>query len=192
MTCAVPLVRYHLFVIPDALELWAAVLEAPGYEVSSWGRVRRGAFDVASWPNAKGYHLVSLEIEGVPRLRYVHRLVLTAFAPLPVSRDTAGDTAPLQVNHDDGDKAHNMLANLAWTTPGGNVAHAWARGLLPRTRVRRPTCGQGHLRDQPYRQRDRHGVLRTYARCRRCRRLAYRRARDARRGLRSLPFPPVH
>jgi HNH endonuclease len=86
--------------------------------VSSCGRVRRGAFEVASWPNAKGYHLVSLELPGRDRpvLRYVHRLVLTAFRGRPA--------AHLQGHHGDGAKGHNTLDNLAWVTPAGNVAFA--------------------------------------------------------------------
>lgn len=96
-------------------ELWAAIAEAPGYDASSWGRIRRGAFEVASWPNHKGYQLVNLEIAGRPALRYVHRLVLTAFRGTDASRRI--------VNHDDGQKGHNELDNLAWSTTSGNVLH---------------------------------------------------------------------
>lgn len=102
-------------------EQWTAIREAPGYEVSSLGRVRRGDFDVATWPNHKGYIMVSLEIAGVPRLRYVHRLVLTAFRgvhPHPKYR---------LVNHENEQKSENRLENLAWTTPWGNVRHARQR-----------------------------------------------------------------
>lgn len=107
------------------MEEWAVIQEAPLYEVSSWGRVRRGDFDVASWPNKKGYHLVSIELpSGRPALRYVHRLVLTAFRGLAPGRAIA--------NHDDLQKGHNTLENLEWTTPAGNTAHyrrARARAL---------------------------------------------------------------
>jgi hypothetical protein len=100
------------------LEQWAAAPEAPVYEVSTWGRVRRGEFEVASWPNKKGYHLVSLELpdRDRPALRYVHRLVLSAFRGAPRPRQ--------QGNHEDGLKGHNELDNLAWSTPAANVAHA--------------------------------------------------------------------
>ena len=96
-------------------ERWAPIAEAPAYDVSTWGRVRRGDVEVASWPNAKGYHLVNLEIAGAPRLRYVHRLVLAAFRGRP--------TPGLQGNHEDRVKGHNALGNLTWTTPAGNTAH---------------------------------------------------------------------
>lgn len=112
------------------MEQWAAIAESPAYEVSSWGRVRRGEFEVASWPNAKGYHLVNLEIDGRPRLRYVHRLVLTAFRGRDVRRPLA--------NHDDGQKGRNVLENLAWTTPSANVLHG------RRVRLERE-YGQGSL-----------------------------------------------
>lgn len=110
---------------------WAPIPGAPGYEVSTDGRVRRGAVGVAPWPNAKGYHLVNLEIAGVPRLRYVHRLVLAAFrgAPRP----------GLQGNHEDGRTGHNALENLTWMTPAANVAHA--------RRMRAAAAGQQSLLD---------------------------------------------
>jgi hypothetical protein len=133
--------------------LWAPVVEAPLYEVSTWGRARRGAFDVAFWSNKKGYHLVSLEIAGVPRLRYVHRLVLAAFA---------GPGYGLQANHDDGVKGHNALDNLAWATPSANVAHAWARGLMRRRR--RLVCRYGRTRSAGRRPRPRRRRRRPSAR----------------------------
>lgn len=98
------------------LEAWAVVREAPAYDVSTWGRVRRGDVDVATWPNHKGYIMVSLERpSGRPALRYVHRLVLEAFRGRAVGR-------PI-VNHDDGRKAHNALDNLTWSTTSTNVLH---------------------------------------------------------------------
>jgi hypothetical protein len=114
-------------------ELWAVVPEAPAYEVSTCGRVRRGAFEVASWPNKKGYHLVSIEIDGEPRLRYVHRLVLAAFR---------GPAAGRLGHHGDGLKGHNVLDNLAWATRSQNVQHAWAAGLIPGRHRRLEKAGQ--------------------------------------------------
>jgi len=162
-------------------EEWRPIDEAPGYAVSSWGRVRRGAEIVEPWENAKGYHCVNLELAPLlgaerPRVlvRYVHRLVLLAFDP---------PRRKLQVNHENGRKAENVRRNLSWTTPAGNLTHAWATGLISRIRRRRDVCRHGHPLDQVYRQRDRHGVLHTWRRCSRC-----RRARDdeRRHGVRSL------
>jgi hypothetical protein len=168
----------------EMLELWAPIAEAAAYEVSTWGRVRRGEFEVASWPNKKGYHCVSLEVPGRtnPVIRYVHRLVLQAF------RHQANQQLPfdLQGNHDDGVKANNALENLSWTTPSGNITHAWATGLMPRTRAKRSCCRFGHPVDQVYSQLDRSGNMRTWKRCGRCRRAAYRRARNRAASVRSL------
>jgi hypothetical protein len=119
------------------LEFWTRVVEAPTSDVSTWGRVRQGDSLIESWPNNKGYHLVSLEIAGRNHLRSVHRLVLMAFV---------GPGPGRLANHDDGRKGNNRLRNLTWTTPSGNMQHAWATGLMPRTRVPRATCRYGHPR----------------------------------------------
>ena len=161
----------------ELLELWAAIAEAPDYEVSTWGRVRWGELEVRTWANKKGYHCVCLEVPGRPRpvLRYVHRLVLEAFV------EPAGGR---QANHGDGRKGHNELENLAWATAAQNVAHAWATGLIPRVRSSRDVCAHGHPR-RPAWQAKRPNV-RYLERCSRCRRAQYRRARAAATGLRSL------
>jgi hypothetical protein len=59
--------------------------------------------------------MVSLEVDGRPVLRYVHRLVVLAFRGLDAGRRL--------VNHGDGVKGHNALGNLAWSTPSSNVLH---------------------------------------------------------------------
>lgn len=159
----------------ELVEQWATVPEAPAYAVSSWGRVRRDDYEVASWPNAKGYALVSLEIDGHPRLRYVHRLVLAAFKGAAAGRIT---------NHDNGRKGDNHLDNLEWTTHAANTAHAWATGLIDRPR--HDHCVFGHPLDQPYAQRDRTGRMRQWRRCGRCRRVRFRQRRAELSGLRSL------
>ena len=163
----------------DGLELWASIGDAPGYEVSTWGRVRCGDEVVESWPNAKGYHLVTLEVGERSLLRYVHRLVLAAFDGPPAGR---------QGNHDDGNKGHNALANLGWTTASENVRHAWSAGLIPRRRRPRLVCRHGHRLDQRYVRVVAGGVMRPAKRCSRCRRAGYwrRQARD--RGLARLPL----
>jgi hypothetical protein len=157
------------------LEFWAPVAEAPTYDVSTWGRVRRGDQLIECWPNKKGYHLVSLEIAGRDHLRYVHRLVLSTFVG-------PGNGRP--ANHDDGRKGNNHLHNLSWTTPSGNMQHAWATGLMPRTRAPRTTCRFGHPRTRMIRATER-GTPRLY--CARCRRAAAWRRWAARTGLVLLP-----
>jgi hypothetical protein len=125
------------------------------------------------WPNKKGYHLVSLEIAGRTHLRYVHRLVLMAFVgPGPLA------------NHDDGRKGNNRLHNLSWTTPSGNMQHAWATGLMPRTRATRATCRFGHPRTPLARATEGRAPR---LQCVRCRRAASWRRWAALAGLTPLP-----
>jgi hypothetical protein len=173
-----PLTEDSIHTPPDLLELefWAPVAEAPLYEVSTWGRVRLGDRLIESWPNKKGYHLVSLTIEGRDHLRYVHRLVLMAFV---------GPRPGRLANHDDGRKGNNRLRNLGWTTPSGNMRHAWALGLIPRTRAPRVTCRYGHPRTPVARPASEGHAPRLH--CARCRRAAYRRRRAVRAGLILLP-----
>jgi hypothetical protein len=160
---------------PCELEFWAPIAEAPAYDVSTWGRVRRDDRLIESWPNKKGYHLVSLEIEGRDQLRYVHRLVLMAFV---------GPGPGRLANHHDGRKGNNGLHNLSWTTPSGNMQHAWATGLMPRTRAARATCRFGHPRTLITRGAD---GRRPRLHCPRCRRAASWRRWAALVGLVPLP-----
>lgn len=162
-------------------ERWAPLAEAPAYEVSTEGRVRRimvddhGTYhDVAAWENARGYLHVNLEAPGRawPIVRAVHRLVLDTFEPLPEGADEE-----LEAHHLDGQKHHNALVNLAWVTHAENVQHAWDAGLQPRRRVTREGCRYGHVRSQVY--VDSAGKRRV--RCARCRRAHYHRAQAVRR-----------
>jgi hypothetical protein len=51
----------------------------------------------------------------------VHRLVAMAYIPNPLGLP--------EINHLDGNKKNNTVANLEWTTGKNNVRHAWATGL---------------------------------------------------------------
>lgn len=113
-------------------EIWRAIPNAEGYEVSDQGRVRsidrtcfqknRWGFEVSVRRKGKilsvsrqpnGYLRVSL---GRDRAEMVHRLVASAFVE--------GDTA-LQVNHKDGVRDNNAPANLEWVTAGENIQHSY-------------------------------------------------------------------
>lgn len=65
----------------------------------------------------------------------VHRLVASAFIPNP-------DGKP-QVNHIDGDKQNNCVANLEWVTSHENHIHAVALGLSKGKRKILPNKGDG-------------------------------------------------
>jgi len=153
------------------VERWAAIPEAPAYEVSSWGRVRRGDFLVATWPNKKGYFQVNLELpDGRPTLRAIAPLILTLFkGPRP--------SASHLCDHVDGIKAHNRVDNLEWVTSPESIRRAWRLGLMPRSRTPRLVCRRGH-------PLVRHG--RRLRRCLVCRRAIKRLTREIQTGQVSL------
>lgn len=64
-----------------------------------------------------GYGRVELFLNGVKRRFSVHRLVAMAFVPNP-------DGKP-EVNHLNGDKLDNRVANLEWTTHGENLKYSF-------------------------------------------------------------------
>lgn len=108
------------------------------YEVSSIGRMKAKARKVlyidgrnrafperllSSKPNKKiGYHMISLYKDNTAHNRYVHRLVAGAFIPNPENKR--------DVNHLDGVRTNNNIANLQWTTHRENMQHAHAAGLV--------------------------------------------------------------
>lgn len=117
----------------DPAERWRWV---PGYEglylVSDMGRVMSVPRKVVHGPNTgrvlkqtycgSGYLRVSLCSKGASKAFSVHRLVAEAFIPNP-------DEKP-QVNHKDGNKSNNVLANLEWVTASENTIHSYR--YLPR------------------------------------------------------------
>ncbi len=91
------------------------------YEVSDAGRVRRGGHVLIPLRNSAGYRAVQLWRDGRPTTRLIHVLVAAAFlGPAPEGQD---------VNHCDGDKTHNAVANLEYVTRSENNRHAYRLGL---------------------------------------------------------------
>jgi len=72
-----------------------------------------------------GYPMVHLCKGGARRMVEVHRLVALAWLGLP-----GFDGAT--VNHRDGSKRNNSVANLEWATQIQNITHAIETGLSPR------------------------------------------------------------
>lgn len=115
-----------------AKEIWAAITNHPGYEVSTLGRVRsldrvylqRGK--TGSLYGRKGYgkllklYTFSNGYQGVRlgrrKTELVHRLVAIAFVD--------GDTS-LQVNHKDGIRNNNKPSNLEWLSCSDNHKHSY-------------------------------------------------------------------
>jgi len=114
-------------------ETWKPVIgHETTFEVSNLGNVRALPFDymwrgkamhrsggaVTQSRHSGGYHVVALR-DG--KKHYVHRLVMAAFVgPQPSKTD---------VNHIDGDKSNNCLANLEYCDRLHNVRHAIRTGL---------------------------------------------------------------
>ncbi len=109
-------------------EHWADLPAFPDYQASDRGRIR--SRKSGEWkflrPTAHsktGYLVVSLRVQGRYVARSVHRLVAFAFLGQALGRD---------VNHKNGNKHDNALANLEYVTRGDNHRHAY------RTHLREP------------------------------------------------------
>jgi DNA-binding transcriptional regulator YiaG len=112
-------------------ERWKPVLHFENdYEVSDHGKVRRsrdargvkaGRF-LKPMTSTSGYLVVVLYHDGRSKREAIHRLVAAAFiGPAPTPRH--------QVNHKNGIKSDNRLANLEWVTCQENNRHAVLTGL---------------------------------------------------------------
>ena len=87
------------------------------YEVCNSGVVRNKARKNVLKPNVSnsGYLQVRISINGKFTWFYIHRLVLIAFTRQNLT----------QINHIDGNKIHNNLDNLEWSTASHNKKHAY-------------------------------------------------------------------
>jgi len=92
--------------------------EVPGKIVSSFGRIRslRGAVH-SGYQTKEGYFSTTV----IDHTLLVHRIVLYSFrGPPPSPQHT-------HVNHVDGNKSNNHLANLEYVTPAENLTHHFTR-----------------------------------------------------------------
>lgn len=97
-----------------------------------------------------GYHRVTFCVKGKRTNHSVHRLVAKAFIPNPESKP--------QVNHKDGNKLNNSVANLEWCTNEENQKHAAATGLTNKGRKHSYKCVRMPNR-KPVIQIDLNGVI---------------------------------
>lgn len=96
--------------------MWRPVPSHPGYEASTWGRVRNARTGHVLRPQrcAKGYVKVHL---GRAKQERVHVLVCEAFhGPRPPAHDA---------DHRDWDKTNNTPANLRWLPSVLNCARQY-------------------------------------------------------------------
>ena len=114
---------------------WRTVEEFPNYEVSCTGLVRNRVTGIVMSPTLAGHGYPSVPLSAGTkksvRRRYVHRLVTIAFiGPL------SGRDGVRNVNHKDGVKTNNNVANLEIVSARENYHHAVALGLC---RSRKPS-----------------------------------------------------
>ena len=112
-------------------EEWKPIRGYEGlYDISDQGQVR--SYHNNKWGKAntpkivagrmgKHYKTAILCNEKGKRTFYIHRLVAEAFLPKPHGSD--------YVNHKNGNKLDNSVANLEWCTHTENMRHADATGL---------------------------------------------------------------
>jgi HNH endonuclease/NUMOD4 motif len=110
--------------VQNNIEIWKAIDGISSYEVSNFGRVRNSLTKLVRKLKIDryGYPCLTLRHGGRMYHRTAHVLVCTAFHGPKPSEDH-------EVNHIDGVKSHNGMANLEWITQIENRRHALRTGL---------------------------------------------------------------
>lgn len=105
-------------------EIWVDFPPEPRIKVSSLGRlmVRNNRISVGS-KSSNGYMMIKVKVDGKMKAYLVHRMVMIAFH----------GESKLHVNHKNGLKHDNRLANLEYVTRLQNMRHSWEIGLRKRT-----------------------------------------------------------
>lgn len=114
------------------IEEWMLIKDYPYYSISTHGRVKskkNGGLIRKIWKGE--YYSVSLFKDGERRTHMIHRLMAEAFIPNPENK--------MDVNHKDGNKYNNDLANLEWATRSENMKHAFENGFL------NPSTGENNM-----------------------------------------------
>lgn len=111
------------------MENWRFIEANSDYMISDHGRILsfkgKSKLIISSTITSKGYEHVAIRQKGIYVGYSVHRLVATAFIPNPKRLP--------QVNHLDGNKLNNHVANLEWCDAYDNIMHAIRTGLRPLT-----------------------------------------------------------
>lgn len=111
-----------------------------GFKITMLGRVADllKGIEVIHTLNKTGYYAVTVRRPNADRsiTAHVHRLLALTFLP-PANWS---EVEALQVNHIDGNKLNNGLANLEWVTQQRNCEHAYQTGLRDDNTAIRITC----------------------------------------------------
>lgn len=106
------------------MENWKKIKGFDKYEISNLGNVRSSYYKelktIKHKTDRDGYLCVQLFLDKKIYYRKIHRLVMQHFSSA-VEKET--------VNHIDGDKKNNCIANLEWATRSENNKHAYRIGL---------------------------------------------------------------
>lgn len=118
-------------------EIWKPVNGFEGlYEISDHGRLlslsrtvvrpngtlqKRNMHMIVPHDDGKGYLQTTLNLKDRRRIVYIHQLVAETFIVNPENKP--------EINHIDGNKKNNDVANLEWVTRSENIQHAFRLGL---------------------------------------------------------------
>lgn len=101
---------------PEGPETWRSIPGFPRYEASTHGRFRRGTRILHGSPNHNGYTHIGLISPTLNRqdFRLAHRLIAETFLDKPITDKY------LVINHKNGKRGDNRVANLEWATISHN------------------------------------------------------------------------
>ena len=111
-------------------EIWIQIKDF-AYKISNYGRLKRIYKNherfvkptVHKQDNCSKFPLmVRLYKNWIPKTYLLHRLVGLTFIKNPNNLS--------EINHKNGDKFHNHVSNLEWSTHQDNMNHAWEMGLI--------------------------------------------------------------
>lgn len=108
-------------------EEWKPVVGFPGYEISSYGRVKgkKGQIMTPTRQKSRKHYYWHVDLMSPFRnhnCKKLHRMVAEAFIPNP-------DNLP-EVNHKDCNRDNNTIGNLEWASRKSNMEHASHNGRL--------------------------------------------------------------